>query len=170
MNLSMVTGLKIGEVNAGSYIAGSAALVNGRAYLGHYGQKLLCIDLDAQKILWEYDDGGKAGEFFSSPAVSEDHVVIGSRDKRVHCVSRDSGQKLWTFTARGDFDSSPVICGDKVVVGSSDGRLYVLALKSGALLWNYEIGADVIGSPAVTGGMIVVGAQDGRVYCFGEAG
>ena len=165
--ISPQTGARLGSVDTGSYIAGSAALVDGRAYLGHYGDKLICIDVAEQKIVWEYNDGGKAGAFFSSPAVGDDRVVIGSRDKRVHCVRRSDGAPLWTFNTRDDVDSSPVICGDKVVVGSSDGRLYLLSSESGALLWSYEIGADIIGSPAVVGGMIFIGAGDG-VYAFGE--
>lgn len=165
--ISPQTGARFGSVDTGSYIAGSAALVDGRAYLGHYGDKLICVDLAEGKIVWEYSDDGKAAAFFSSPAVNDDCVVIGSRDKRVHCVRRSDGAKLWTFNTHDDVDGSPVICGDKVVVGSSDGRLYLLSLENGALLWSYEIGAEIIGSPAVTGGAVFIGAGDG-VYAFGE--
>ena len=111
---------------------------------------------------------GEAGAFFSSPAVSKNRVVIGSRDKLVHCIDRKSGEKIWTFQTRDDVDSSPVIAGEQVVVGSNDGRLYVLELRGGDLIWSYEIGDDIVGSPAVTDGHIFVGAEDGRVYAFGE--
>ena len=166
--ISIADGSEIGAVDAGSYIAGSAALVDYHAYVGHYGESLLCIDLKKKEIAWEYNNEGTAGSFFSSPAVDEKRVVIGSRDKLVHCVDRSSGEKIWTFQTRNDVDSSPVLCRNKVVVGSNDGRLYVLDLKTGELIWSYEIGAGIFGSPAVTGGQIFVGAEDGRVYAFGE--
>ena len=167
--VSVTDGTKIGEVVAGSYIAGSPSLIDDKAYLGHYGEELMCIDVNEQKVDWRYNSSGKAGSFFSTPAVDDKHVVIGSRDKLVHCVDRKTGHQLWTFKTRDDVDSSPVICDNKVVVGSNDGRLYILDLKNGELMWSYEIGSEITGSPAVTGGFVFVGADDGRVYAFGES-
>jgi outer membrane protein assembly factor BamB len=166
--LSVNDGTKIGHVRAGSYIAGSAALVDNHAFLGHYGSKLVCINLAEQKIVWEYEDKESRGEYFSSPAVGKDRVIIGSRDYFLHCVDRETGKNIWKFQTRDEVDSSPVIVNDKVVFGSADGRLYILNLEDGKEIWSYEIGAAILGCPAVTGGMIVVGAEDGRVYTFGE--
>jgi eukaryotic-like serine/threonine-protein kinase len=167
--VTVADGVEIAKVDAGSYIAGSAALVDGFAFLGHYGEALLCIDINKKEIVWEYDNNGKAGAFFSTPAVNDKLVVIGSRDKLVHCVDRKTGQQKWTFQTRDDVDSSPVICQEKVVVASMDGRLYILDIKTGSQLWSFEIGADIVGCPAVAGGKIFIGAEDGRLYVFGEA-
>lgn len=166
--VSVAEGREIGKVDGGSYIAGSAALFDEMAYLGHYGEKVIAIDIAAKKIVWEYDNNGKAGAFFSSPAVNEEMVVIGSRDKNVHCINRKTGEKIWSFETRDDVDSSPVIAGDKVVAASMDGRLYLLDLKTGRQIWSYEIGADITSCPAVTGGYVFVGAEDGRLYAFGD--
>jgi len=166
--LSISDGTKAGEVWAGSYIPGSAAFVENRAYLGHYDNKLVCIDTDEKKIVWEYEDKDHPDAFFSSPAVGKDRVLIGSRDGYLHCVNKKNGEKIWVFQSRDDIDSSPVISGNKVVVASMDGRLYVVDLKDGKEIWSYEIGAAIFGSPAVAGGFIVIGADDGRVYAFGE--
>ena len=78
--LSVADGTKIGEVGAGSYIPGSAALMGDKAYLGHYDNKLVCIDRKEKKIEWEYQDKENPDAFFSSPAVGKDHVLIGSRN------------------------------------------------------------------------------------------
>lgn len=161
-------GVKSGEIWAGSYIPGSAALVEGRAYLGHYDNKLICIDIQEQKIVWEYEDSEGGGPFFSSPAVGKDRVLIGSRDAYLHCVDRLSGKRLWKFRTRDEIDGSPVIAAGKVVIGSIDGRIYILSLETGQELWSYEIGAAILGCPAVSGGFVVIGAEDGRVYVFGE--
>ncbi len=166
--LSVGDGTKIGEVWAGSYIPGSAALAGDMAYLGHYDSKLVCIDRKEKKIVWEYTDEDNPDAFFSSPAVGRDRVLIGSRDDRLHCVDRKTGKRIWTFQTRDDIDSSPVIAGEKVLVGSLDGRLYILNLETGKETWSYEIGAPLFGCPAVDGGFIVIGADDGRVYAFGE--
>jgi len=166
--VSVSDGAKIGEVHAGSYIAGSAALVDNRAYLGHYGGKMVCIDIEAQELVWEYEDEESGAEFFSSPAVGDTHIYIGSRDNYLHCVDRESGEFVWKFQTRDEIDSSPVLAGDKLVFASTDGRLYLLDSADGTELWSYEIGAPILGSPAVIDGMIVIGAEDGSIYAFGE--
>jgi outer membrane protein assembly factor BamB len=165
--LSVRDGTKIGEVWAGSYIPGSAALAGGKAYLGHYDNKLICIDRQKKRIDWEYQDKDNPDAFFSSPAVGKDCVLIGSRNDYLHCVDRKTGERIWVFKTRDDIDSSPVIAGGKVVVGSLDGRLYIVDLYSGKELWSYEIGAPLFSCPAVDGGFIVIGSDDGRIYTFG---
>lgn len=166
--VSVLDGTEKGRVWSGSYIPASAALLDNRAYLGHYDNKLVCIDIIENKIVWEYEDKENGGPFFSSPAVGPAQVLIGSRDGHLHCVDRETGQKIWTFRTRDEIDSSPVIAGHKVIIGSIDGRLYIVDLETGKEIWSYEIGAAIIGCPAVAGGLIIVGAEDGRIYAFGE--
>lgn len=148
------------------YIAGSAAVDGKFAYLGHYGNEVLSADVTTGKVQWTFSD--RRFPYFSSPAVAPDRIVIGGRDKQVHCLSRKDGKELWTFRTRGKVDSSPVICDAKVVVGSEDGRLYILGLNDGKELWSYEIGGPVMSSPAISDGMVLVGANDGTLYAFGS--
>ena len=164
--LGLAKGEKIKEIEAGAYIAASGALVDGKLYVGHYENAFLCVDLKEGKIAWTYKD--RSFPYFSSPAVTKDFVVVGGRDKRLHCIRRATGEGVWTFATRGKVDSSPVVAGDKIVVGSDDGRLYMVSLATGKELWSYEIGQPVQSSPAVVDGHIVVGSEDGSVYCFGE--
>ena len=163
--ISLKDGQKIKEVEAGAYIAGSGAYDANKFYVGHYENEFLCADLEAGKILWKFKD--RAFPYFSSPALTKDRVVFGGRDKRLHCVKKDSGEELWSFQARGKVDSSPVVAGDKIVVGSEDGHLYMIALADGTQLWSYEIGEALTSSPAVIDNTVIVGSEDGNVYAFG---
>src|SRR5206468_900040 len=97
--LSLADGTKVKEVEAGAYIAASVALDNGRAYFGHYENEFLCIDLGKGTNLWTYRD--RSFPYFSSPAVTADRVVFGGRDKRLHCVAKETGKVHWTFNTRG---------------------------------------------------------------------
>jgi eukaryotic-like serine/threonine-protein kinase len=164
--LSLADGQKVKEVEAGAYIAASVAIKDNRAYVGHYENEFLCIDLEKGTNAWTYRDKNFA--YFSSPAVTADRVIFGGRDKKVHCVNRADGKPVWTFPTRGKVDSSPAVCGDKVIIGSDDGRLYVLSLKTGKETWSYEIGPPIASSPAVVDGAVVIGADDGGVYAFTE--
>lgn len=159
-------GTELFSVEAGSYVAGSAAVIDNHAFFGNFENQFMCVALADRKIVWTYTDEEESGPFLSSPAIGSDRIVVGSRDGRVHCVSRKTGKRLWAFRTDGDVDSSPVICGNKALVGSSDGRLYLLQLSNGSVLWQYEIGEAITTSPAVVPDLVVVGADDGNVYGF----
>ncbi len=163
--VSLADGTEVTELDTGSYIAASAAYVDGQVYLGNYDNVFLRADVEKGEIAWQYTES--EGAIFSSPAVAEDRVIFGSRDHLVYALRRDNGQRLWTFKTLDEVDSSPAVCGDKVLVGSSDGRLYMLRLSNGKKIWSYEVGQPIISSPAVARGVVVIGCDDGTVYAFG---
>lgn len=165
--LAAATGKPLTDIEAGAYVAGSPAVVGTRAYAGHFGEEVLCVDLAASNVAWRVKRNN--APFFSSPAVTETSVFIGGRDKRLHALDRATGAPRWTFAARGDIDSSPVVCGGLVVFGSEDGRLYVVNATTGKEAWSYEIGKPISASPAVASGWIVIGSEDGSLYAFGPA-
>lgn len=162
--ISVSDGIKAGEIDTGAYIAGSAAIQGEDVYIAHYDGELLKTSLTTHEVIWRYTI--ENNPFISSPAVTDEVVVIGGGDMNIHCVDSQTGQARWTYTTLDAVDSSPVIAGDKVLVGSDDGRLYLLSLADGELLWTYETGRSITSSPAVASGMVVVGCHDGMVYCF----
>jgi eukaryotic-like serine/threonine-protein kinase len=166
--VALTNGSKVKELEVGAPVLGSVAVADWRVYGGHFENQVFCVDVAKGTNLWSYRD--RAFAYVSSPAVLGDRLVIGGRDKRVHCLRTKDGEAIWTFGTRGKVDSSPVICDGKVVVGSEDGRLYLLALADGKELWSYEIGQGLAASPAVSDGKVVIGSEDGSVYCFGVKG
>jgi eukaryotic-like serine/threonine-protein kinase len=165
--VSVLDGSKVAEVALGSYAPGSVAVSAGRAYVGTFGDHLLCVDLSTGMVAWDYGNGAEGGGFFSSPAVSADAVVIGSRGGFVCCVDARTGKLRWKHSAGGAVDSSPVIVGDTVFFATGDGRFVRLSLSNGKERWSYEIGEPVGSSPAVSDGMVIVGCDDGALYAFG---
>lgn len=157
-------GSKAGEIDTEVYIAASAAIYGDHVYVGNYDGELLKGSLSGHNIIWRYRI--ENGSFISSPAVTDEVVVIGGGDMNVHCIDKKSGQALWTYTTLDAVDSSPVIVSDRVIVAGQDGRLYMLNLSDGKLIWSYETGQSITSSPAAANGMIVVGCDDGRIYCF----
>ena len=154
------------ELGPGCHVPGSVALADGRAYLGHYGNEFICMDLATEAVVWSYGDGREP--FFSSPAIGADRGVFGGRDRFLHCVGREDGALLWKFATSRKVDGSPLIVGDEVVFGGADGRLYVVGLADGVERWSYDIGRDIAAAPAFANGMLFVGGTDGVLYAFGE--
>jgi outer membrane protein assembly factor BamB len=163
--LQVSDGTEVKQMESEAYIASSVASAGGLGYVGNYGNLVLAFDPKAGTILWKYRD--RNFPYFSSAAVTDDRVIIGGRDKRLHCIDRAKGTSVWLFQTRGEVDSSPIVCGDAIVVGSADGRLYCVGLADGKERWAYEVGAPITASPAAADGIIVVGAEDGNVYAFG---
>ena len=124
---------------------------------------------DQKRIVWRYENPARQFPFYSSAAASGDRVVLGGRDKLVHCLNAKTGKPFWTFATKARVDSSPAIAGGRVYIGSNDGHFYVLDLATGKKLWDFEAGAPLSASPAIADGRIVIGSQDGRLYCFGKA-
>jgi len=151
------------------HIAASAAVKDGRVYLGHHANEFIAIDLATGEVVWGYPNA-RFG-FFSPPAVTEESVFFGGRDSSLHRVDRATGAGVWTFKTRRKIDAGPVVAGDKVVVGSGDGRLYVVSRATGEEVWSTDIGKSIFSSPAVVdtevGGMFLIGSNDGSLYAFG---
>ena len=105
---------------------------------------------------------------YSSPAVADGRVYVGSGDDKVYCLDASTGTQVWNYTTGNIVDSSPAVADGRVYVGSYDGRVYCLDASTGAQVWNYTTGNYVFSSPAVADGVLFVGSGDGSVYAFGN--
>ena len=166
--IDAVTGKQLYALPLGAYSGASVALFENQAYVGTFGNEVLGLDLQKRATEWVYRNPPRSFPFYSSAAVTNDRVVLGGRDKLVHCLQRLSGKELWSFTTRARVESSPLITGNRIFVGSNDGLLYELDLVSGKKTWEFTAGAPLSASPAAAQGALVIGAQDGMLYCFGE--
>lgn len=168
--IDVQTGEQKIEIPLETYLIASPAVVGNILYVGTYASEVVAVDWKKRDVVWRYKAGESEHPFHSSAAVTDDILVVGGRDKLVHAVRRQTGQKLWTFQTRAKVDSSPVIVGDRVFIGSGDGNLYGLNLSDGKELWKFNAGKPISAGPAVGEGVLVIGSEsrDGKVYCFGQ--
>lgn len=162
-------GKEVFKVPMGAQVGSSPAISGPMAYFGTYANEVLSLNLTAKKLGWHYEHPQRQFPYLSSPALSEGKVVIGGRDKMVHCLDEKTGKELWSFTTRARVESSPAIAGGRVYVGSNDGRFYVLDLAKGTKLFEYTGGNAFSASPAIDEGRVIIGSHDGKLYCFGGA-
>jgi outer membrane protein assembly factor BamB len=118
-----------------------------------------------QRLRWTYTTGGQV---WSSPAVADGDVYVGSDDKKVYALTAN-GKALWAYATGGPVRSSPVVVDGVVYVGSEDGRVYALEAANGKLVWSYQTGGQVWSSPAVAGGVVYVGSNNGKVFALNAA-
>ncbi|MFJ9597985.1 PQQ-binding-like beta-propeller repeat protein, partial [Streptomyces virginiae] len=112
---------------------------------------------------WTYTTGGKA---WSSPAVVDGTLYIGSHDKKVYALDAATGTPRWTHTTGGWVDSSPAVVDGTVYIGSSDKKVYALDAATGTPRWTHTTGGWVDSSPAVVDGTVYIGSSDKKVYAL----
>ena len=61
---------------------------------------------------------------YSSPAVADGKVFVGSYDDKVYCLNAATGAFIWSYTTGNYVDSSPAVADGIVYVGSMDGKVY----------------------------------------------
>ena len=137
-----------------------------QAYVGTFGNEVLGLDLRRRAVRWTYRHPTRDFPFYSSAALADNRLILGGRDKIVHCLDRSTGKEIWSFLTRARVESSPLVVGNRVFIGSNDGVLYELDLATGKKNWEFTAGAPLSASPAAAQGALVIGSQDGVLYCF----
>jgi outer membrane protein assembly factor BamB len=115
-------------------------------------------------LLWKYTIGYEV--YYSSPAVVNGVVYVGSFDDDVYALNATNGAYIWSYTTGNMVESSPAVVNGVVYVGSLDGYVYALNATNGAKLWSYLTDGSVFSSPAVVNGVVYVGSEGDDVYAL----
>ncbi len=114
-------------------------------------------------LKWVFPTGGP---IYSSPAVADGIVYVGSVDHKLYALDTATGAKRWEYETGSWVESSPAIVNGIVYIGSNDGRLYALDAHSGEKLWDFKTKYPIKSSPAVADGIVYFGAYDYYIYAL----
>ena len=106
---------------------------------------------------WRFKTGA---DVYSSPAVSNGIVYVGSEDKNLYAIDAVTGTQKWLFITGDKVVSSPAVSNGVVYIGSGDGNLYAIDAMIGKEKWRFKTGGSVDSSPAVSNGIVYVGGFD----------
>jgi outer membrane protein assembly factor BamB len=157
-----------------SGVTSAPAVDKGRIYVGSFNfsggaGSLLCLDAKSGSIIW--DAPIKSSIYFSSPAVLDDKVFVGTMGLYnssslqwnppygMYCYSKKNGELIWNFSVDGSVGASSTIADEKLLFTSKDGYLYCLDVEDGELIWKKEIGSSV-SSPALSQDKLYVGSGE----------
>ena len=166
--LNISDGAQTQQVDLGAYVGASPAISGSYVYCGTYGSEILGVNLDTGAIAWRYRHPKRRFPFFASAALTDNAVIIGGRDKMVHALSPDTGESLWTYTAKSRIESSAVIVGTRAFLGTTGGMLIALDVSTGESVWEFVTGSSIVASPSVADNRLYIGTEDGILYCFGK--
>ncbi|ODS39774.1 MAG: hypothetical protein A7315_02860 [Candidatus Altiarchaeales archaeon WOR_SM1_79] len=113
-----LTGGVIWSYQTGSDILSSPAIAYDNCYFTSTDGELYCLYAESSgptpTLFWS----NTTGDSWSSPAVSDGKVMVGSTGtNRIYCFNATTGTLLWDYNAGNDVYSSPAIADGKVVVG-----------------------------------------------------
>jgi len=160
--VNLKDGTLVHKIPTSAQIPASIATFGTMAFCGNYANQAVAFDVAGGTVAWTYED--RSLPFFSSPAVNDRLVLIGSRDKSLHAIDRKTGEGAWRFKTGGRVEGSPILFNDGVVFGSSDGRLYAAELETGSELWSLDLGESLVASPAFGSRQLVIGGDKGTVF------
>jgi outer membrane protein assembly factor BamB len=135
---------------------------------GHNGTENLLSPLTVSwmDLNWSFATNGGV---YSSPAVANGVVYVGSEDGNVYALEATTGTELWSYPTNGAVYSSPAVATGVVYVGSEDGNVYALDAATGTKLWSYQTLPVIQSSPAVANGVVYVGSYDYSVHALDAA-
>lgn len=112
---------------------------------------------------WRFDTGG---ELYSSPAISDDWLVIGSKSGFLYGLNATTGDQVWSRDL-GQYivRSTPAILDDVVYVNNGYQSL-ALALGDGSTLWTANVSFTGNTSPTVDNDTVYVASQNGAILAL----
>ena len=143
--------------------------VDGDRMLVSQDDRLVAVDLDARRRLWEFPADGSDDEIerlYDPPTVAGDTAYLGSYHGTVYALRADDGQPLWRFDAGSRIVGGVAVLDGTAFVGDSEGRVY--ALRDGDVLWRFDAGRRVWSTPAVDpdSRTVYVTSMSGALYAL----
>jgi outer membrane protein assembly factor BamB len=69
-------------------------------------------------------------------------IIVGSVNKIIYAIERESGNVVWMFETGGEVWSSASYNGKEIFIGSDDGFVYCLDID-GKLLWKTKLNGKI---------------------------
>jgi PKD repeat protein len=103
--------------------------------------------------------------------VAYGRVYIGSTDRILRALDRETGEVIWDFNTGTQSISPAVADGMVFAEGRDHHKLYALNAMDGSLVWSYTFNPDQVfelGSPSIAYGNLYIGTAEGKLYCFSD--
>ncbi|WP_149912767.1 outer membrane protein assembly factor BamB family protein [Sphingobacterium cavernae] len=126
--------------------------------------ELYALDIKTGLRKWVFQTGGK---IYSTPAVANGIVMVGSSDNFIYAVNSKTGKEIWKVQADHAVLGSPNIYKGKVYIGASDGIFRCIDLKSGKVVWTYDQVKNYVSTlPTIADGKVIFGSWGNGFYAL----
>jgi outer membrane protein assembly factor BamB len=156
-------GRKVWTYRASGAVKAALAYSKGILYFGAYGGQVTALRARDGSRVWSTGTSGasfgRAGNFYSTPAVAYGRVYIGNTDSFVYSFVASTGRLAWRHGTGNYVYAAPAVgsvprLGPTVFIGSYDGNFYALDARSGDVHWTHRDGGRISGAPTVVGKVV----------------
>ena len=151
--------------NKGSWVIGSAAVRDGKVYFATSDSGML-YGLDAKTGAQLFSLDFKHWPMFSSPAIAENMLYVGSQIGKLYAIDLGTHQIAWEFATEGNKRNGATYI-------KADGAPNYEAAFTDFFYNDMVIGVDkmmslgvILTSPVVADGTVYIGSVDGNVYAL----
>ncbi|MBI4712932.1 MAG: PQQ-binding-like beta-propeller repeat protein [Planctomycetes bacterium] len=155
--LRLSDGALLWNYNSGGTEISSPNISTGVLFMGSGfpNHRVIALNIlaDPPQLLWQ---AGLEQIVYSSPAISDDKVVIGCDSGRYYALSRTAGSEIWSYNTGGDvLLSSPLVIGNSVYLlpGGANTKFYRIDVDS--TLWPGSNWAVTLTDPNQPAGTIL---------------
>lgn len=148
-------------------VAGQGTVAMFRGDPAHSGRHPGPGPVGDPRLLWRVHTGG---ELYSTAAVDEGVVYVGTKTGALLALDEATGETLWEYDLN-DYvivRSSPAIADQTVYIGGGY-ALYAVAADSGTVQWRFRMPHIGQSSPTVSGGVVYISSQEGHLYAIDTA-
>lgn len=141
----------------------SAAVRDGRVYVGDADGRFLCFDAATGEMCWHFE---AQAEINSSANFFGEHVLFGSQDATLYCLNSQSGELVWKYAIDDQIRCSPTVVENRCFIAGCDSKLHVVDLNRGDEAAEVPIDAQTGCTPAVLGDRVYFGTEGETFYCI----
>jgi len=102
---------------------------------------------------------------YSSPAVFNDVIFIGSTNGTLYALNAMDGNVTWSRSLGDSIHSSPAVVDNMVFIASENGTISAWDID-GNFLWTNHTQGKIFSSPMVSGNRVFISCEDSFVYAF----
>lgn len=107
---------------------------------------------------------------YSTPAITEDTVYVGTTRGDVYALQAKTGKKLWDTKLSSSIYSELAVNGTSVYVADRKGTLYSLEKTTGKIEWQVDIVAEISARPLIVDDTIYVTTVLKQLYAVDKLG
>jgi len=164
---NVISGLQKWARNV-KWVQSSPVMVDENIIVSNTFGELYKLNAGSGTIIWKTKSGKALTSFYTSPAVSENRIYIGSNDHYMYSFESAHGKELWKFKTDASIFCDASVNNGKIYFGSDDKNFYCID-TSGKLIWKKDLGTKFLSSPAFYKESIIVSCIDGNVYSLNSS-
>lgn len=176
--LDVASGREYWHHETGGRIRSAPAVHDGVVYVGAGDGIVYGVSLERGREVWRFvtdgvdwnaaDFGFDRRQIYSSPAIADGVLYVGSRDAADYAIRLADRERIWQYRDGTPWViASPAVGPDRIYTArSSGGAVLALDRSTGELAWSIRTGGLVFSSPLLAGETLLVGSGDRNVYAL----